>query len=149
MDSVLNGLEGIFCYMDDVLVYNKTEKEHQDTLHELFRRLAAAGFSIATAKCQFGLSNLEYLGYTIDSSGIKPIAKKVEAIQKFPPPSKQKELLAFLGALNYYRASLPKLETKPSSPGQPSTWRSPAAVLDPLYKLATCQLPKKTKFEDI
>ena len=54
--------------------------------------------------------------------------------------------MAFLGALNYYRASLPRLEPSESAD---KTWpnsRTPAAVLDPLYKLATCTL-KKTRGE--
>ena len=67
---------------------------------------------------------------------------KVEALQNFPPPSKQKDLLAFLGALNYYRASLPRLKPE-DSVDKKMPERSPAAVLDPLYKLATCSLKKQ------
>ena len=149
MDSILNGLENVFCYMDDLLIYNKNEEEHKATLEELFKRLAKAGLSIATGKCLFGVNSLEFLGYSIDATGIKPVEKKVQALQKFPPPTKQKELLAFLGALNYYRSSLPRLESPPSSPDGPSVSRSPASILDPLYKLATCEIPKKTKFKEI
>ena len=53
----------------------------------------------------------------------------------------QKELLAFLGSLNYYRASLPRLEPEESVSASES--RSPAAVLDPLYKLATCKFRER------
>ena len=60
-------------------------------------------------------------------------------------PSKQKQLLGFLGALNYYRTSLPSLPPDGIHPKP----RIPAQILDPLYKLATCELPKKTKFEDV
>ena len=55
---------------------------------------------------------------------------KIEALENFPKPLKQKQLLAFLGALNYYRSSLPKLEAK--EPGGRA--RAPAVVLDPLYQ---------------
>ena len=60
-------------------------------------------------------------------------------------PSKQKQLLGFLGALNYYQTSLPSLPPDGIHPKP----RIPAQILDPLYKLATCELPKKTKFEDV
>ena len=54
-----------------------------------------------------------------------------------PPPTKQKECLAFLGSLNYYRASLPWLKPEESADKSHDSARSPAAILDPLYKLAT------------
>ena len=76
--------------------------------------------------------------------------KKVLALENFPPPAKQKDLMAFLGALNYYRASLPRLKPH-ESVDKSMPERSPAEVLDPLYKLATCNI-KKTKgnyFSDI
>ena len=77
--------------------------------------------------------------------------KKISALQKFPEPTKQKELLAFLGALNYYRTSLPNLDKAESvNPEGVADNRSPAEVLDPLYKFATCKLRKvKGEFEKI
>ena len=76
--------------------------------------------------------------------------KKVEALQKFPPPTKQKELLVFLGTLNYYRASLPQLRPE-DSVDKTMPEKSPAAVLDPLYKLATYNIKKQkgNYFSDI
>ena len=111
----------------------------------MFRRLSKAGLSINLDKCEFGRSSLDYLGFTIDASGLRPIEKKIEAIQNFPKPKKQKDLLGFLGALNYYRSSLPSLPPKDKN----SKARTPAEILDPLYKLATCDLPKKSSFEDV
>ena len=71
-------------------------------------------------------------------------------MNNFPAPSKQKELLAFLGALNYYRSSLPNLDPEESAEPTSKT-RAPADILDPLYKLATCKLDKKKghQFQDI
>ena len=145
VQDVLRDMPNVFVYLDDILVYSKTKKEHLETLEELFNRLNAAGLTLALDKCRFGVEKLSYLGYEVSASGISPIPKKVDAIQNFPVPVKQKQLLGFLGALNYYRASLPslppdKVHKKP---------RTPAQVLDPLYKLATCELPRKTKFEDV
>ena len=140
-DSVVSGIPGLFCYLDDLIIYSKSQQEHLQTLEKLFTRLSEAGLSIALSKCTFGVDSVEYLGYKVSSSGLAPLPKKIDALNKFPAPTKQKELLAYLGALNYYRASLPKLEPSDSCSSQ-SISRTPAAVLDPLYKLATCQLPK-------
>ena len=67
-------------YLDDVLVFSKSEKEHLKTLEELFARLDGACLTLALDKCQFGVQQLEYLGYQVSSSGLSPIPKKAEAL---------------------------------------------------------------------
>ena len=96
---------GIFIYLDDLLVFNKTKEDHLKLLDDLFEKLAKAGLTLALDKCQFGATSINYLGYNISREGLAPIEKKLQALQQFPPPNKQKDLLGFLGALNYYRAS--------------------------------------------
>ena len=144
VDTALKDVPNTFCYLDDILVFNDSEESHLQTLNEVFKRLDKFGLSLNLAKCEFGKSSLNYLGFTVDSSGIRPIEKKVSALKDFPTPSSQKQLLAFLGALNYYRSSLPSLDPVDSQ----SKPRTPAEILDPLYKLATCEI-KKDKFSQI
>ena len=148
VDTVIGDLPGIFCYLDDLLVFSKDEHTHLEILDALFKRLSDAGLTVAASKCVFGVSSLDYLGYTVNSSGISPIKRKIECLEKFPPPTKQKECLAFLGSLNYYRASLPRLAPEDSADKCHTITRSPAAVLDPLYKIATCKM-KKEDFKKI
>ena len=123
------------------MLYSKDEQSHLKLLDTVFSKLAKAGLVLALSKCEFGKSSLEYLGYKIDSAGLVPMPRKVEALAKFPEPTKQKELLAYLGALNYYRSSLPKLN--PEEAVRAKELRTPAAILDPLYKLATCNIKKR------
>ena len=144
VDSILKDTPNIFVYLDDILIFNKNKEEHLRTIEEVFRKLSAAGLTLSLSKCEFGKTSLDYLGYSVSREGIKPIAKKVAAIQDFPEPSKQKQLLGFLGALNYYRASLPSLP--PTDPK--SKDRTPAEILEPLYKIATAEIPRN-KFPEI
>ena len=90
VESVLGGLEGIFVYLDDILIFSKNEADHIKILENLFKRLEDAGLSIALDKCEFGVSQLDYLGYTINKQGIHPIKKKVSAIQSFPEPQNRR-----------------------------------------------------------
>ena len=99
--DVIGDLEDVFVYLDDILIFSKTQEDHLKTLEELFSRLSSAGLSLALSKCQFGVESLEYLGYKVSADGISPIPRKIDALQDFPPPQKQKDLLGFLGALNY------------------------------------------------
>ena len=136
VDSVIGDMKDVYCYLDDILIYSKDQASHMKTLDKLFQRLSGAELSLNLSKCEFGRSQLDYLGYTIDKTGSRPITKKVEAIKNFPTPLTHKQLQAFLGNINYYRSSLPRLPL-PSGASM-----SPAEVLDPLYKLATDDIRK-------
>ena len=129
VDFVLRDMDNIFVYMDDVLIYSKNEQDHLATLDELFRRLDQNGLTISLKKCLFGKEKLDFLGYQVSKTGITPLPKKVQAITEFPTPTKPKQLLGFLGAINYYRRSLPKFKNK-----------TPAEWLQPLYEVATKKL---------
>ena len=144
VDSVIGDLPGVFCYLDDLLVYNKTKEEHLKTIEEIFRRLDEAGLSIAPTKCEFGVKEIEFLGFKVNQKGITPITSKISSISKCPKPSKQKELLRYLGMLNYYRHCYQPLQDDAAS--KP---RTPAEILQCLYTLATQKLPPKTSFTEI
>ena len=137
VESVVGDLEGTFAYLDDILVWSKSEAEHEKILTELFTRLSKAGLSLAVSKCEFGKSQVDYLGYTISSQGMKAIAKKLEPLKNFPPPTKQKEVLAFLGALNYDRSSLPKLTRSDSNDPEAPESRTPAELRQRCWILCT------------
>ena len=78
----------------------------------MLERLAKAGLAISLKKCLFSRPALDFLGYRLDSNGLKPLPRKIEAITSFPEPTKPKMLKGFLGALNFYRRALPKLDGK-------------------------------------
>ena len=69
-------MKGVFCYLDDLLIFSKTQEEHLQILDELFSKLSKAGLSISLKKCQFGVSELEYLGFKVNKDGISPVKKK-------------------------------------------------------------------------
>lgn len=48
-------------------------------------------------------TEVEYLGYLVGVTGIKPDGKKVAAIEKLLPPTNLKQLKSFLGMTSYYR----------------------------------------------
>ena len=110
MDAILDGLEGVYCYLDDILIYSPDIRRHMATLEDLFSRLHAAGLTLALPKCKFGQDSIDFLGYKVDKRGISPLPKKVAAIENYPKPEKQKELLAYLGCLNYFRSCLGPIE---------------------------------------
>ena len=127
LESVLEGIEDIFIYLDDVLVWGKTKKHHDEVLNQVLERLAANDMALSIEKCLFGKDQVDYLGYHVSSSGIKPLQKKLQALKDFRNPTCQKDVLHFCGALNYFRTSLRGIKLPDGS------FKSAAAVLQPLY----------------
>jgi hypothetical protein len=107
MDSVLAGLQYCFVYMDDVLVASTSPEQHVAHLREVFGRLQQQGLVLNSDKCSFGQSELDYLGHHISASGIRPMAARVEAVEKFPLPATVGHLQTFLGMANFYRRFIP------------------------------------------
>ena len=80
---------------------------HKQYLWLLFQRLREHGVVVNVAKCQFGRSNLDFLGHHISSSGVSPLPERVEVIMKIQQPTTIKELQEFVGMVNFYRRFLP------------------------------------------
>ena len=109
MSELMEGLESVRAYLDDLLVVtNGTFQDHINQLEKVFTRLRTAGFKINIKKSYFAYPELEYLGYWITRDGIRPQDKKVEAIQNIAPPTTRKQLRRFIGMINYYRDVWPK-----------------------------------------
>lgn len=97
----------VFSYIDDILVASKDEESHLEDLTAVFERLAQFGLRLNIDKCEFGKTNLTFLGHYIDAQGIQPVKEKVSAIQKMVTPKTVKELRRYLGMLNFYRRFIP------------------------------------------
>ncbi|XP_066962056.1 uncharacterized protein [Macrobrachium rosenbergii] len=94
--EVIRGLEGVYAYLDDIVIASNTWDEHLKTLKELFKRLLKANLFINLAKSSFGNAKVTYLGHVIGSGSILPKDTNVKAITSFPTPSDKKELKTFL-----------------------------------------------------
>ncbi|GBM97532.1 Transposon Tf2-9 polyprotein [Araneus ventricosus] len=94
-------------YIDDVLVASKNEEEHISHLRILFKRFQDQGIRINPSKCNFGKSQVNFLGYKITEKGIQPMEDKVSSIVNFSKPSTVQEMRRFLAMMNFYRRFIP------------------------------------------
>ena len=104
MDQILQGMNHVTCYLDDILITGSTIDEHLSNLTEVLRRLKEHGVRLKREKCQFLRDSVEYLGHLIDADGTD---SKLKAINEAPSPTNTQELRAFLGLLNYYGRFIP------------------------------------------
>ena len=108
MDEILGDLPRVYVYIDDILIASENMTQHLQDLESVFKTLAANGMVVQRSKCVLGVSNLEFLGYHVDATGIAPLPDRVESIRATTPPTSVKELQRFLGMLGYYRRFIPK-----------------------------------------
>ena len=53
MSQILEGLEGVLCLIDDVLVFANTEEQHAARLQATLERIQTAGATLNFEKCLF------------------------------------------------------------------------------------------------
>ena len=111
MDNVLKGMKGVVCRVDDILVTAPTIEEHIARLREVIRRLEDAGFRCKWEKSKFLMEKITYLGFDISKDGIEPHESKVETLIKMQYPRHLKDLISFLGAVQYYGRFIPNMST--------------------------------------
>ena len=91
-------------YIDDVIIYDGTQKEQRSAVLRIIRKLADAGFQLDFDKSEFEGGIIKYLGYLIETGrGLRADQEKLEAIQKWEPPTKVRRVRDFLVFCNYYR----------------------------------------------
>ena len=101
IQNALRGLEGTRNIADDIILWGRTEKEHNERLQALFKRLHERGLTVNPSKCLFGQDSLWFYGYTLTKDGLKADHEKIEAIQQFTAPENIHELRSFLGLAVY------------------------------------------------
>lgn len=112
MDQILQGIPGVCCYLDDILITAKSDEEHLRRLETVLQRLEKYNVKLRKDKCTFLASEVKYLGHVIDKSGRKPVPEKIKAIVESKPPNDVSELRTFLGMINYYGSFLKNLSDR-------------------------------------
>ena len=95
-------------YLDDIIIFIKTEEEHLQHIADIFEKLHKAGLKLKLSKCSFLQKELQYLGHLVSEEGVQPLPEKLESIQNMPAPRNAKEVKQFLGLVSYYQKFIPR-----------------------------------------
>lgn len=93
--------------MDDIIIFSTSLDEHIKDITLVLQTLRDANLKVQCDKSEFLRKEVEFLGHTITTEGVKPNPKKVEAVRDWPIPKTPKELKSFLGTISYYRRFIP------------------------------------------
>ncbi|KAL0543930.1 hypothetical protein IC582_019035 [Cucumis melo] len=112
----------VIVFIDDILIYSKTEAENEKHLHQL--------------------KKVTFLGHVVSSEGVSVDPTKIEAVTSWPRPSTVSEIRSFLGLAGYYRrfvedfSRIDRPLTQLTKKGTPFVW-SPACFQELKQKLVS------------
>ena len=109
MSNVLEGLDGVICQMDDILVYGGDQSTHEQRLVNVLHRLAAARIKLNGGKCEFSQECMKFLGHVGNEDGIRADPEKITAVRSMPEPSNITQVRGFLGMANQLAKFMPDL----------------------------------------
>ena len=118
MDTVCQGLDFVFVYLDDILIASENQLQHIEHIRKLFERLHEHGLVINPGKCEFGVHQIQFLGHSVNEQEAFPLPEKVESIRQFVKPKTRKCLQELVGMVNFYHRFIPQA----------------AAIMRPLYQ---------------
>lgn len=98
-------------YIDDILVYAKTELELCRNLRWVFTKCELYGVKLKLSKCQFMKRQVEFLGFSVTHNHIAPIPGKCDPIGQKNPTNKR-DVLSILGTMNYYSRFIERFSEK-------------------------------------
>lgn len=108
MRKLLDGMQSIDNFIDDVIIYTKSFQEHMQIVREFLERLRVANLTAKPSKCFIGFQSLECLGHIAgDKKNLQPVPEKVTAIKRFARPTTKKQVRSFLGLVGFYRKFIP------------------------------------------
>ncbi|XP_062556966.1 uncharacterized protein K02A2.6-like [Armigeres subalbatus] len=101
MCRLLEGIDNIVIYIDDVLIFADKLEKLKATTGEVLKILRANNLTLNEAKCEFEKEFVIFLGHGLDKDGFHVDDAKVKSIRRFRPPSSISELKSFLGLASF------------------------------------------------
>lgn len=111
LEQILSSCDHCINFIDDIIVAGRTEQEHDEALKKVLHKLREYDILLNQSKCQFKLSEIEFVGHRFGAFGMAPSQSKIEAIKSFRAPKTSEEVRSFLGLVNYVGAFIPDLAT--------------------------------------
>lgn len=95
VNRVIEGLQNIEAYLDDLVIYSTSWSEHIKQLETLFNRLSSANLTINLAKCEFGRATVTYLGKVVGGGQIVRSSQRWRQFIIFQCPLRAVNSVAF------------------------------------------------------
>jgi hypothetical protein len=92
----------VVVFIDDILIFSKTEEEHEKHLRMVLEKLRSNQLYAKFSKCEFWLTKVAFLGHVISAGGISVDPSKVKDVLNWMRPTNVSEIRSFHGLVCYY-----------------------------------------------
>ncbi len=93
----------IIVYLNDILVYSKTKKEHVQHVKKILQTLTKVDLHIKSEKSEFHVQNVQFLRFIIMSQSLRMNLKKIEAVMTWSMSKSKIKVQFFLEFMNFYK----------------------------------------------
>ena len=90
-------------YLDDMIVFSRTEEEHLHHLRVVFTRFLEHGLKLKPSKCHFLQDEITFLGHEISAKGMRLHMANLKAIAEMALPRTYTEIRRFTGMTGFFR----------------------------------------------
>jgi hypothetical protein len=97
----------VVVFINDILIYSKSEEEHERHLRVILQRLRDHQLYAKFNKCAFWLKEVPFLGHIISAEGIVVDPSKVQEVLDWKSPRSVTQIRSFLRFVGYYRQFIP------------------------------------------
>jgi hypothetical protein len=97
----------VVVFIDDILIYSKSEEEHAHHLRLILQRLRDHQLYAKFSKCAFWLKEVPFLGHVISAEGIAVDPSKVQEVLDWKSTKSVTQIRSFLGLAGYYHRFIP------------------------------------------
>jgi len=105
MNDVLWDFLNDFCqvYLDDILIYSKTQQEHKQHVKMILNRLREADLQMNIRKCEFDVEEIVFLEVIVSEQDLHMNSIKVKVIVNWTTSINLKKVQSFVRFINFYR----------------------------------------------
>lgn len=114
MEHIIEGLDGVRAYVDDIIIWGSTIQEHNEHLTKVMERIQKYGLKLNKTKCQFDVQEVVLLGDKLSAEGVQLDKEKIKAIQDMPRPKDKTGVLRIMGMIHFIDKFIPNLSAKTS-----------------------------------
>jgi len=150
---------GVHAYLDNIVVYAKTQEEHDRLLAATLEALRKEHLSIQPKKCEWDKEEVQFCGFLVSTEGIRMDPEKLKAIAEWEPPRQggataKTKVREFLGFCNFYRDGIDKFSdiahplTTLTGATVPWTWGQPQEASWALLKTAILAAPVRAAYNE-
>ena len=103
VQTALSGLDHVYAYMDDLLIYTKDLESHERAIEQVLKRLSYHGIEISLNKCHWVKESVEYLGFLVTPEGLRTQERLLGPMLQLQAPKTLQEARSLISTLSFYR----------------------------------------------